>query len=738
MMTVFKGGYGVRSDEKLSRLENAQFWVVALFWMSTLSMANASPQVIENETIESHKRYESLGGFLVRDNFVVKDRGRVEFHVRNTKSVLFKPGAKAKRGAQMTVHLVGDGEGDYLDEDGDGLLDSWEILHFGDLSQDSATQGQLAGSENPNDPANQKPFVVAAYPTPGKTVPSQGQSVEFSTVFVHPEGKVATPRLRDAFGNLVEFGKKISDNGMSINLGRLGSGDYRYTVELVDESGEVHATPIQFRVDAVVPVTSVSQHGGLYNAPFSVKLGLSESGTLYYTTDGYPPSIGRSGTLVQIIQTPKTQHAVIPITRNTTLQFFSIDTAGNREPLRTEVYKLHKPPTSPAGLSLSLAQGHVDLSWSGVGAVYHVYRAVGSLDTHILRERREQGVPPPALLRITPGGGITNASYQDSVLPAGVSAYYGVTQEHDGVESVMTPLVSIASTSALSTASEKDAKFRAVVWLLSKQNKNGSWADTGRVQTTSQVLRAFSAAKVLNAGVQHGAFWLLGAFAKSNRTLAHQIDTLSRYYGLDVTAKRVQLLGRGHFEGSVLLGWGANKGFRPDPASTALALITPQPAPLSLKGTDHAGKQYVHLMVDFLLGILNPQQYGIDDPRTSGSTFSSPRYGWSPKGRESFWVSARVYFAMRNAAWDPDVPSSLNDSWLTSQFTQDTPLTGYYGKGLADTAAALLWLDSNAGVALQRQHARQYLVDQQLPDGSWNGDAHLTALCLEALARSSQ
>ncbi|KOA20283.1 esterase PHB depolymerase [Clostridium homopropionicum DSM 5847] len=106
--------------------------------------------------------------------------------------------------------------------------------------------------------------------------------------------------------------------------------------------------------DTTAPVTTVSPAGGTYTSAQSVTLTPNESATTYYTLDGTTPTT--SSTVYS---------GAINISANTTLKFFSVDTAGNQEAVKTETYTIQAPPVdttapvttaSPAGGTYTSAQ----------------------------------------------------------------------------------------------------------------------------------------------------------------------------------------------------------------------------------------------------------------------------------------------------------------------------------------------------------------------------------------------
>ncbi len=84
---------------------------------------------------------------------------------------------------------------------------------------------------------------------------------------------------------------------------------------------------VQHGTDTTPPVTTASPPGGSYGQPIAVVLSVNEPASTYFTLDGSTPT------------TASTRYAgPIALSSNATLRFFSVDAAGNAEPVRTEQY----------------------------------------------------------------------------------------------------------------------------------------------------------------------------------------------------------------------------------------------------------------------------------------------------------------------------------------------------------------------------------------------------------------
>jgi len=85
--------------------------------------------------------------------------------------------------------------------------------------------------------------------------------------------------------------------------------------------------------DVTKPTTTAVPGGGSYGTIQNVSLTANEPGMIYYSLDGTDPTIGGSNTLFGT-----SPLNAIQISNTTTLKFFSVDTAGNQEDIKTEQY----------------------------------------------------------------------------------------------------------------------------------------------------------------------------------------------------------------------------------------------------------------------------------------------------------------------------------------------------------------------------------------------------------------
>ena len=109
-------------------------------------------------------------------------------------------------------------------------------------------------------------------------------------------------------------------------VGQLASAD-PVAVTAPGDTGGIAISLARVPVDTVPPATVASPGSGNYVNPLAVTLVANEPATIYYTTNGQDPTA-----LSPVYTTP------IPISAATTLKFFGVDTAGNREAVQSTTY----------------------------------------------------------------------------------------------------------------------------------------------------------------------------------------------------------------------------------------------------------------------------------------------------------------------------------------------------------------------------------------------------------------
>ncbi len=113
--------------------------------------------------------------------------------------------------------------------------------------------------------------------------------------------------------------------------------------------------------DTTPPVTTASPAGGTYSGPISVTLAVNESATTRYTTNGSAPTASSP-----------VYSAPIAITANTTLRYFSVDTAGNTEAAKQQVYVINSGGSTATFVSIDAEDGYAGaLAADGVSTTVH-------------------------------------------------------------------------------------------------------------------------------------------------------------------------------------------------------------------------------------------------------------------------------------------------------------------------------------------------------------------------------
>jgi hypothetical protein len=112
--------------------------------------------------------------------------------------------------------------------------------------------------------------------------------------------------------------------------------------------------------DKTPPVTTISPDGGRSRNPLpqTITLTTDERARIYFTTDGSDPDPATDPGHRDVT-------TVVDIAQQTTLRFFAIDAAGNREELRTATYESDTTaPSAPADVQVVMNGTTAQVTWS--------------------------------------------------------------------------------------------------------------------------------------------------------------------------------------------------------------------------------------------------------------------------------------------------------------------------------------------------------------------------------------
>ena len=651
---------------KISRMFIMAFSIV--LFMSSTSFAGIDNLLLRYETIQNGevKTYTARNSITAGTSFIVESGGDATLRA-GAGGIALKPGFHAKKGSKLALKFWYD-------------------------------------AQEPQDAT--APTVISSYPADGEVVANDGSPLEMIIVFGDDDSGIYSVNILDENGTDITgqatIGGAYNSQTISLNIANPEDKTYQYTVVLEDMAGNTTGFPISFTVDNGPPVTSASLSGGQFGGPFTVTLTCSEDATIYYSTDNYPPFVGADNT---VSGTAPIENILID--RSMNLQFFAVDTVGNIEDTKSEVYLLGTIPDAVTITSalFNATDQRVDLSWgaaSGQVSGYRVYRCLSPFDVDTLNQSHNGGYPPPASLRIT-GALSATTYYYDSTIVSGVTYYYGVTAvDADGTEGTISTLMPVYIDGVAS--GDNDPHSKAMAWLESVQNEQGYWADKRRLRmlATSQVLNAYKLMGKNDAGTHHALFYLRGNFADNNDYLARKIQTLSDY-GQNVDEMVNRLIAQSQINGTQILGWGLKTRLTKDAVSTAMGAVA----------ADRTTRYVVP----------NNDAYLLLKDYPDLESNASDRFSWIPGHDPDLFVSSLVYNVKNNHSGS----AIFDTAWITDNQNAD----GSFGNGLIDTCAVIMWINNlDQG---KRDAAVNFIISQQSNNGSWNSDPYLTGLVLTAL-----
>ena len=115
----------------------------------------------------------------------------------------------------------------------------------------------------------------------------------------------------------------------------------------IDAEGNRESIKRQDYTVTIPPTTTADPSAGSYATDQTITLTSDRTSTIYYTTDGSDP-------------TDSSPHGPSPITgisvtSDTVLKFYAVDTSGQKEEIRTEIYQVKKPIPVDVILTVSIA-----------------------------------------------------------------------------------------------------------------------------------------------------------------------------------------------------------------------------------------------------------------------------------------------------------------------------------------------------------------------------------------------
>ncbi len=140
------------------------------------------------------------------------------------------------------------------------------------------------------------------------------------------------------------------------------TGAHSLTVRAIDNAQNIFYYTINVNVflDTTPPVITANPAGGAYSTTQNVVLSSNEPATIYYTTNGITPT-----------NSSAKYSSAIPISANTTLQYYGVDQSGNPSTVQSQTYTFNLSVTaSPAGGLYNTAKS-VTLTPSSTATIYY-------------------------------------------------------------------------------------------------------------------------------------------------------------------------------------------------------------------------------------------------------------------------------------------------------------------------------------------------------------------------------
>lgn len=606
-------------------------------------------------------------------------------------------------------------------------------------------------------PAQNQHLLAATGPAPGDTEALANQEmleVDFQlNGIIADTGEISVFDARGPTEGSRSFNASVGGSGVLVSVpkedlltlmkDRDGTGILILTLSVAP--GAMEASPAVFEpaaytvpvsFDLVAPTVQPSVPAGTLTAPMGapLALGASEGGcTIFYTVSG------AADPNVQYGNDPAADSTNLTIADTTLLRAYATDPAGNVGPVCSFIYLLGSLPDSPEALTGSFkeANGSVELRWLPPGAgvpliSYRIYRALTLHDTELLAKSHTEGWPGCSYLKVAEVGG-TVLTFRDDDIPLGNSVVYALSAVHlDGAESPLSSPATVDLTVQTTAGTDvAEARQRALGWILSTQNRDGSWNEgLQRHAATATVLGAISQLTGTCETYPHvrrsALGFLAGSLPADTPDLALVASRLAKS-GVPCTRQQFRLclhaLKHMHEDQgqtvTTLIGWGMGLRYAPDAVATAMGV---RALDRSLLDTG-----MIDATFDYLDGgNVAPADGAVYVGAKLRSDFEHPVpvFDHAPAtGTHRVETSALVYCVLGRHRY-----STANGLWA---WIPNTCVDGCFDSSLGATVAALRYLPIDSAT---RQEAREFIANGQQPNGSWKDDPLLTAECLLAIA----
>jgi len=543
---------------------------------------------------------------------------------------------------------------------------------------------------------NQKPELVSGVNGDLQYISQKNMNEIFYT-FVD-NGNIKSIKVLTKDGRVYENFTLIGTNSVSIKFDPKKHGKYSFIIEVIDEAGNITLVPVEFSVDFKVPNTIASIKSGKYSKDIKVDLISNEKSIIYYSTDGYPP----------IINEPNTKSGTSPIVgidinKTTSLQFFAVDTVGNKEQLRGEVYRFEEFEKLEFKLTAIYNQdeNNVKLAWDNIvdSKEYKIFKVNNIVESNILQHTKDNNYLAQKNYLIS--NSKTN-SYIDTNIQKGSKYYYAVSRiNSQGIQSIVSNIVSVNILAQDIAIDASEGILRAKNYLFATQNKKGYWSKDNKLSLllTAEVLNSLYEFKDENpAAFNLSTSYLYSTYASNNDFLSRKIIALGSY-GFNVDSLINKLISQSYLSSSYIYGWGINKEYKVSVLDTILGI----------KATNKATKS---------LSKYNGGKYTLKQLKNSDGY-----WGWTDKGKTSIYISSLVYNTI-NA-------QQTEYQWIIDSQNED----GSFGDSLMDTLGVVLNLNLEEDSLVK---ATKYILAQQNINGHWEDDPYITALCLQALKKGNK